>query len=208
MWNWDDWVLFSDQNCIFRANNKDLYGLQWGWKMENISTCLTYSPIRYFLPSYECFDPKSVVLYALLQPAYRISQCSKIIKINATKQLSSPKNYYFQSGGQLSKLQQTLYQKWTREGQKVLHCVLKNLQEWDRTIPTLVDFWAHSAAPFGPPSFILTKCSPQFWQPRSIFQWFVWLEAIMEMRLRSKGQLQLQNKWRCRGSHVFKHVLL
>ena len=80
--------LFSDQNCNFRANNKDLYGLQWGWKMENISTCLTYSPIRYFLPSYECFDPKSVVLYALLQPAYRISHCSRIIKINSTKQLS------------------------------------------------------------------------------------------------------------------------
>ena len=151
MWNWDDWVLFSDQNCIFRANNKDLYGLQWGWKMENISTCLTYSPIRYFLPSYECFDPKSVVLYALLQPAYRISQCSKIIKINAKKPLAQ-KIIISRAAPCCSKLQQTLCQGRAKRCCTVHSKIYKNrieqflfLQIFERTVQHLLalprSFW-------------------------------------------------------------------
>ena len=55
----------------------------------------------------------------------------------------------------------------------------------------MFSFWSPSL--YLPP-FILTKCLPQFWQARSIFQWFVWLEAIMEMRPGSTiGHLQLQN---------------
>ena len=59
---------------------------------------------------------------------------------------------------------------------------------------------------------ILTKCTPQFWQPRSIFQWFVWLEAIMEMRMVDDsfsiwGQLEVNSEVTCSCNNNSTHVL-